>query len=169
MIANSVYQAVNFYFHLLLQNHWANFNQTLYWVKEVSSNRKGLLNSKNSLNNLKAPLSWNTGPISIENLSGRELKTTSFPRRYSSKNIFTTSSPEPLNQFQPNLAKSSRRWDTKSLYKCTYNHIFVWNPATGSIWFGIKDRWRRPYILYFAYLYQMTPYDWNVHERDVMW
>ena len=127
MIANSVYQAVNFYFHLLLQNHWANFNQTLQkhpWVKEVSSNRKGLLNCKNSLNNLKVPLSWNTGSISI-NWGQKTYAEGKYRRHHFQGEIIAKLYLQPLDQFQPNFAKSSRRWETKSLYKCIYNQIFT--------------------------------------------
>ena len=79
---------VNFsHFHLLLQNHWANFNQI-----------------------------WHNAPL-VKGIQGcSNERTHPFPRGDNYKKakincwIKKTSSPEPLGQFQPNLAQSILGW-----------------------------------------------------------
>ena len=85
---SSVCPSVNFsYFRLLLQNHWANFNQTCH---------KASLGEGNS-----SLFKWRAPPFSKGRLlRNSENKLTKFKK----------SSPEPLSQFQPNLAQSILGW-----------------------------------------------------------
>ena len=74
---------VNFsHFHLLLQNHWANFNQTWH---------KASLGAGDS-----SLFKWRVSPFSKERLLQNWKHIIKFLK---------SSSPEPLGQFQPNLAK----------------------------------------------------------------
>ena len=94
---------VNFsHFHLLLQNHWANFNKT--WHK--ASLGKG----DSSL------FKWRTPPFpKVRYLRNSENTLTKFKK---------SSSPEPLAQFQPNLAQSILVWRGYKFVQMKSNALF---------------------------------------------
>ena len=122
-ICPSVCPSVNFsYFRLLLKNHWANFNQTLYKASLGEGDSSFFQMKGPALfprgdnyeivkihwQNLKIFFSWTTDPISTKlgtrHPSVKEIQVCSnkwpcsFPRA------------EPLSRFRPNLAQSILGW-----------------------------------------------------------